>query len=49
MPYEEISKDKYDDLSNNFPVLNFDNIIEQDDMTVGAQEFACVSGSCELI
>jgi hypothetical protein len=49
MPYEEISGDKYKELLNNFPTLNFDDIIEEDDMTVGAQEFACVSGSCELI
>ena len=48
MPYEEISKDKYNELLDNFPALNFDDIIEKDDMTVGAQEFACVAGSCEL-
>ena len=48
MPYEEISADKFNELITNFPTLNFDDIMEEDDMTVGAQEFACVSGSCEL-
>jgi ribonucleoside-diphosphate reductase alpha chain len=49
MPYEEISKDKYRELRNDFPTLNFNDIMEEDDMTVGAQEYACVSGSCDLI
>jgi len=49
MPYEEISADKYKELITNFPALNFDDIIEADDQTIGAQELACTSGSCELI
>ena len=49
MPYEEITNDKYKELRNDFPTLNFDDIMEEDDMTVGAQEYACVSGSCDLI
>lgn len=49
MPYEEIDSCKYDELRNDFPTLNFDDIVETDDMTIGAQEFACVAGSCDLI
>ena len=49
MPYEEITNNEYEELRNNFPALNFDDIVEDDDMTIGAQEFACVAGSCELI
>lgn len=49
MPYEEINSCKYDELRDSFPTLNFDDIVEADDMTIGAQEFACVAGSCDLI
>ena len=48
MPYEEITKDKYDKLLDSFPQLNFDDIVETEDETIGAQEPACVAGSCEL-
>jgi len=48
LPYEEITKDKYNELDNSFPKLDFNNIVESEDETIGAQEFACVSGSCEL-
>lgn len=49
MPYEEINSCEYDELCDSFPTLNLDDIVEDDDMTIGAQEFACVAGSCELI
>jgi len=49
LPYEEISKDKYNELLKELPILNFDDMEESDDQTIGAQEYACTSGSCELI
>ena len=49
-PYEEITKEKYDELVKKFPQIDFSNIVsyEYDDQTQGAKELACVSGACEL-
>ena len=49
MPFEEISKNEYKTLLKDFPVLNFGDIKETTDETIGAKEYACVSGSCELV
>ncbi|MFA4819177.1 MAG: ATP cone domain-containing protein [Patescibacteria group bacterium] len=49
-PYEEISQEKYDELSAKFPQLDFSQVVayEYEDHTDGAKELACVSGACEL-
>ena len=49
-PYEEITKDRFEELSKEFPKLNFDKLTryENHDETDGAREYACVGGSCEL-
>ena len=49
-PYEEITEDKYNELVENMPKLDFSKIIEfeTDDTTTGAQELACMSGSCDI-
>ncbi|MFZ5390933.1 MAG: ribonucleoside-triphosphate reductase, partial [Patescibacteria group bacterium] len=49
-PYEEISKEAYDQLVKNFPQIDFSKIVayEYDDQTQGSKELACVSGACEL-
>lgn len=50
-PYQEITKEKYEELQAVFPKINwaeFDKY-ETDDSTVKMQELACVSGSCEMI
>lgn len=50
-PYEEITKEEYEELSSNFPELNFNDLYEYEkvDSTEGAREFACVGGVCELV
>ncbi|MBI5733864.1 MAG: ribonucleoside-triphosphate reductase [Candidatus Kerfeldbacteria bacterium] len=49
-PYEEITREKYDELAAKFPQIDFSNIVsyEYDDQTQGAKEYACVSGACDL-
>lgn len=51
-PYEPIDEETYEKLIKEFPfTLNFDNLTkyEIEDTTLGAQELACSSGSCEII
>ena len=50
-PYEEINKIQYDKLSKEFPIIDFSLLseYEKDDMTTGAKDAACASGSCEII
>ncbi|MFA6585751.1 MAG: ATP cone domain-containing protein [Candidatus Paceibacterota bacterium] len=49
-PYEEISKEEYDKRMKEIKHIDFSKLIyyEQDDNTVGAKEFACVSGVCSI-
>ncbi len=49
-PYEEISKERYDELVKNFPVIDFSKVYlyEQDDNTTGAKQYACIAGTCEI-
>jgi ribonucleoside-triphosphate reductase (thioredoxin) len=49
-PYEEISKEKYDELVSQMPDIDFSQIIayEKDDQTTGAKMPACESPVCEL-
>ncbi len=49
-PYEEISEEKYNEMTANFPEIDFSQIIayEGEDETQGAKELACVSGVCEI-
>lgn len=48
-PYEEIDEDIYNEMSKKISI-NFDklNEYEQEDMTEGAKEYACVGGTCEI-
>ncbi|PIP73529.1 MAG: ribonucleoside-triphosphate reductase [Candidatus Lloydbacteria bacterium CG22_combo_CG10-13_8_21_14_all_47_15] len=50
-PYEEITKEKYEELDAAFPELDFSKIVlyEYDDHTEGAKELACVAGTCEIV
>lgn len=50
-PYETISKDKYDELAKQFPVIDYAKILEfeKEDETKGAKELACVAGNCEIV
>ncbi len=49
-PYEEISKEEYDKRMREIKHIDFSKLIyyEQEDNTVGAKEFACVSGVCSI-
>ncbi len=49
-PYEEITKEHYEELARQFPEIDFSKIVqyEYDDTTTGSKELACVSGACEI-
>lgn len=49
-PYEEITKERYEEMKRSFPDIDFSQIIlyEKDDTTYGSKELACVSGVCEI-
>ena len=49
-PYEEISEDEYHRRVADFPNVDFSHIVayEKVDNTMGAKEFACVAGQCEI-
>jgi len=50
MPYEEITKEQYEEMVKNFPKLDWTQLpaYEHDDQTTGAQLLACVAGNCDL-
>ena len=50
-PYQDISKEKYEQLVKEMPLINWDefNAYELEDMTTGMQELSCVSGFCEVV
>ena len=50
-PYEEITEDTFKQLCNSFPSIDFDKLkdYETEDRTIGAKEYACSGGSCELV
>lgn len=49
-PYEEITEEKYNELMETFPNIDFSQIMvyEKEDETQGAKELACVGGVCEV-
>ena len=49
-PYEEISKEKYEEMTKKFPEIDFAKIVtyEREDQTQGSKELACVAGVCEI-
>ena len=49
-PYEEISKEEYEKRVKEIKHIDFSKLIyyEQEDNTVGAKEYACVSGVCSI-
>lgn len=48
-PYEDIPKEKYSELVKAMPKpIDWDAIIEVEDLTTSSQEFACTGGACEL-
>lgn len=49
-PYESIEEAKYKELAQDFPNIDFSQIVlyEKDDQTQGSKEAACVAGVCEI-
>jgi hypothetical protein len=49
-PYEEITKERYEEMAANFPVIDFSQILlyEKNDSTDIKKELACVGGVCEV-
>lgn len=49
-PYEEITKEQYENMANNFPIIDYSQLskYEMEDNTEGAKTLACGGGSCEL-
>lgn len=49
-PYEEITKEQYEQLCATFPEVDFNKLpdYEKYDTTIGAKEYACTAGQCEL-
>ncbi|MCA9933279.1 MAG: recombinase [Ardenticatenaceae bacterium] len=50
MPYVEITKEHYEQLSKDFPEIDFSKIYryEEEDLTTAAQEVACMAGGCDV-
>lgn len=48
-PYEDCTPEKFKEMSKLMPAkIDWDSIVEEDDVTTSSQEFACVGGACEL-
>lgn len=49
-PYEEISKEEYEDAMQDFPKINFARLAEFEtyDQGQGSSEIACTGGACEI-
>lgn len=47
-PYEDITKEQYEELIKQVPTIDWSDFVEEEDNTEGMQQLACVSGVCEL-
>lgn len=49
-PYEKLSREKYEEMVNNFPKIDYSQLskYELEDNTEGAKSFACISGNCDV-
>jgi len=49
-PYEEITKEKYEQLVRELPPISLYNLVEYEteDYTTGSKELACSAGGCEI-
>lgn len=49
-PYEEITEDKFNELCEKFPHIDFSKLgeYEREDRTEGSKEYACAAGGCEI-
>lgn len=47
-PYQQITQEEYENLSSEFPAIDWDSFKEKGDNTTSTRELACVAGVCEL-
>jgi ribonucleoside-diphosphate reductase alpha chain len=48
-PYEDITEEQYKELASKMPGdINWEELVEKDDNTEGAQTLACIAGACEI-
>ncbi len=47
-PYTDCTEEEYIAALNTIPEINWDDFIEEEDFTEGAQQLACVAGYCEI-
>lgn len=48
-PYQEITKEEYDNFVASFPSIDWGNLKEEEDTTTGTQELSCAAGVCEIV
>ena len=48
-PYQEITKEEYDNFVASFPSIDWGNLKEEEDTTTGTQELSCSAGACEIV
>jgi ribonucleotide reductase alpha subunit len=47
-PYQEITKEQYEELAAKMPKINWEKFKENEDNVDSVQELACVAGGCEI-
>ncbi len=47
-PYQQITQEEYENLSSEFPAIDWDAFKEKGDNTTSTRELACVAGVCDL-
>jgi len=48
-PFEDITREKYDELYNKLDIINLNEVYEVEDTTNLMGEIACSGGSCEIV
>ena len=48
-PYQEITEEHYNTLVQEFPVIDWGMLKEEEDTTTGTQELSCTAGVCEVV
>lgn len=47
-PYQEVTKEQYEELLSKMPEIDWDAFVEASDNSEGHKELACVAGGCEI-
>lgn len=48
-PYQEIDEETYNKMVEEMPQIDWEAFKEDDDNTIGSQEYACTGGACEIV